>query len=51
MADEEQRRLDAIARRRYEDALFMHPNCLDPEHPGCEDCNQPEEPEREHIPL
>lgn len=39
--DEE--RQDAIdedrAHRRYKQALSRHPDCRDPDHPGCDICN------------
>jgi len=31
---------DREHRRRYEDRLRAHPDCSDPDHPGCEDCEE-----------
>lgn len=30
-------------RRRYQSELSAHPDCKDPEHPGCEFCEDNEE--------
>ena len=29
--------------RRYQRELSAHPNCCDPDHPGCEDCQGDDE--------
>lgn len=34
---------DQLAKSRYDNALLMHSNCSDPEHPGCVDCEEWEE--------
>lgn len=38
--DDELRELQlaGVARRRYQADLLTHPNCRDPDHPGCEWC-------------
>ena len=42
-------RIDAH-QRRYHNRLTRHPDCRDPEHPGCP-CCEPDEPwEREPLP-
>lgn len=33
-------RLEDRARRRYENALMRNPDCRDPDHPGCELCEE-----------
>lgn len=29
--------------RRNQKTLLAHPSCIDPDHPGCEACNQDDE--------
>jgi hypothetical protein len=36
-------RLEDRARRRYENALMRNPDCRDPDHPGCESCEENED--------
>lgn len=31
---------DDLHRRRYLAALRRHPDCSDPDHPGCDECDQ-----------
>lgn len=31
--------------RRYQRELGCHPNCMDPDHPGCEYCDEEEDNE------
>lgn len=31
-------RMEAKAERQYNNRLARHPNCNDPDHPGCEAC-------------
>lgn len=33
-------RAEALSERRYRNALMRHPDCRDPDHPGCEDCDE-----------
>ncbi len=33
---------DVLRESRYNKQLMNHPNCSDPDHPGCEEC-EPEE--------
>lgn len=35
-------RREAIAMRWYRQKLASHPDCRDPDHPGCEKCMEPE---------
>ena len=35
-------RREAIAMRWYQQKLASHPDCRDPDHPGCEKCMEPE---------
>lgn len=37
---EDEERMDARAQRQYEARLAQHPDCRDPDHPGCELCNE-----------
>lgn len=32
-------RMEEQAARRYSRALLAHPDCVDPDHPGCGDCD------------
>ena len=39
-----------LARRRYQSQLWAHPDCRDPDHPGCDKCEDqddldPEDPD------
>ncbi len=36
-------RVDALAARRHDRELTRHPNCADPDHPGCWRCEEDEE--------
>jgi hypothetical protein len=36
-------RAEALAQDRYLRALSRHPDCRDPDHPGCEDCCEEED--------
>ena len=36
--DEYYAALDEEHQRQYESALQKHPDCTDPDHPGCEEC-------------
>ena len=53
--DLEDARAEARAERQYRGRLSRHPDCRDPDHPGCEFCSEgdenegvePEEPEEE----
>lgn len=29
--------------RRHRSALMAHPDCRDPDHPGCEHCEEPDD--------
>lgn len=33
---------DERAQKRYHNQLMRHPDCSDPDHPGCEVCEEPE---------
>ena len=33
-------RLEAQAERRYRNRLLRHPDCGDPDHPGCPTCSE-----------
>lgn len=33
-------RLVSAAERRYQNTLNQHPDCRDPDHPGCADCDE-----------
>jgi hypothetical protein len=33
-------RLEAQAERRYRNRLLRHPDCGDPDHPGCPACSE-----------
>lgn len=33
-------RAEDRARKRYQMALMYHPDCRDPDHPGCENCTE-----------
>ena len=37
----EELRREVIAMRWYQKKLASHPNCRDPDHPGCEKCMEP----------
>lgn len=39
------RRAEARAEQRYERTLARHPDCRDPDHPGCTKCRDDEETE------
>ena len=34
--------LEELCQRDYKRLLMRAPHCLDPEHPGCEDCEEQE---------
>lgn len=36
----EELRAQAQAERRYQRMLTAHPDCRDPDHPGCESCEE-----------
>ncbi len=36
--DYDEYRHQAMLDRRYKNALLRHPDCRDPDHPGCEKC-------------
>lgn len=38
-------RADTLHLLRYQRRLSAHPNCMDPDHPGCEDCQEDEDDE------
>ena len=38
--DAEDERQNDLARKRYNAALMRHPDCRDPDHPGCADCDE-----------
>lgn len=38
-------RAEDAANRRYERQSARHPDCRDPDHPGCENCEPPEDEE------
>jgi hypothetical protein len=40
--DLEDERMEAKFERRYQAALSRHPDCRDPDHPGCEICGEGE---------
>lgn len=42
----EELRAQALFERRYLNNLMRHPDCRDPDHPGCESCNEREEEEQ-----
>lgn len=33
-------RAEALAERRYHNRLMRNPDCRDPDHPGCEHCDE-----------
>ena len=39
LADE---RAEAAFQRRHRNTLMRHPDCRDPDHPGCEACSEDE---------
>lgn len=45
--EDERAELDALdrARKAYRAKLARHPHCDDPEHPGCSQCVDEEDPE------
>ena len=43
--DERELRHQEVMRRLRAQALYRHPHCSDPDHPGCEHC-QPEEDDK-----
>jgi len=38
-------RAEDRARKRYQMALMYHPDCRDPDHPGCEQCEEDDDAE------
>lgn len=38
--DYDDMRAEELAERRYRNALSRHPDCRDPDHPGCECCEE-----------
>lgn len=38
--DLEDERQEALFERRYQARLSRHPDCRDPDHPGCEGCSE-----------
>ena len=40
---EEMRRYD-LAQKRHQTELMQHPDCRDPDHPGCLNCDHNDEP-------
>lgn len=36
-------RMEDRARRQYQSALMRNPDCRDPDHPGCESCEETED--------
>jgi len=44
-AEQDDLRAEARADRRYQMELRRHPDCRDPDHPGCEDCQEQEDDE------
>ena len=45
--DLEDERQEALFQRRYQARLSRHPDCRDPDHPGCEGCEPGENGEPE----
>jgi hypothetical protein len=41
--DLEDERQEALFERRYQARLSRHPDCRDPDHPGCEFCEEGDE--------
>lgn len=41
--DLEDERQEALFQRRYQARLSSHPDCRDPDHPGCEGCEEQED--------
>jgi hypothetical protein len=35
---EQNEKLEEMWRKKYQKALLKHPDCSDPDHPGCEHC-------------
>lgn len=44
--DLEDERQEALFQRRYQARLSRHPDCRDPDHPGCEGCEPSEDDEQ-----
>lgn len=42
-AEVEDLKAEVRATRRYNNELLRHPDCRDPDHPGCEDCEESED--------
>lgn len=38
--EQEELKQEDLKRRQYEAVLMQHPNCRDPDHPGCEKCKE-----------
>ena len=36
-------RAESLHQRRHQRALMAHPHCMDPDHPGCENCQEDED--------